>query len=109
MPIPFEHSTDGIVGKTFDVFGDGSVKVIATPGHSAGSITILVKNNDSSILIAGDTGYAADSWRSKRLPGPVKDKDRMLQALNWVADLESNGTKILASHDPEIMTGVIEL
>lgn len=95
--------------KVFDVFGDGTVSVIFTPGHSAGSITILVKNNDKSVLIAGDTGYLKSSWRELRLPGPVYNKSKMKEALQWINSIEQNSTTILASHDPEIEDQIIEL
>ena len=108
-PIPFQDTGEGIVGKSWDVYGDGSIKVIATPGHAKGSITVLIQNEEQSILIAGDTGYEKSSWREGRLPGPVDDKTNMMRALEWVKELEKNGTTILARHDPEIEEGVIVL
>lgn len=107
--IPFEKSRIGIAGSSWDVFGDTTVQVIATPGHTAGSLTVLVSNGGKSVLIAGDTGYQKKSWREGSLPGPVYDKDRMRKALMWVKKMEKNGTLILASHDPEIAEQTIEL
>lgn len=110
--IPFETATEGIVGiagKVWDIFDDGTVKVIFTPGHSAGAITVLVQNGEKSMLIAGDTGYAKASWRENKLPGPVYDKKLMREALAWIFKLEQEGTVILASHDPEVTQQTIEL
>lgn len=107
--IPLQETGEGISGESFDVFGDGTIQVIATPGHSAGSVTVLVRNQGNSVLIAGDTGYEKTSWREGRLPGPVFDKEQMVKALGWVNELEKKGTTILACHDPEINEQLIEL
>ena len=110
--IPFEKAKEEIAGvarKVWDVFDDGTVKVIFTPGHSAGAITVLVQSGGKSILIAGDTGYAKSSWRENKLPGPVYDKKKMREALAWILELEQEGTMILASHDPEVKQQTIEL
>ena len=101
-PIPFQQTAEGVAGKAFDVFGDGTIQVLLTPGHSAGAVTLLVRNHGKAVLLAGDTGYAASSWREGRLPGPVYDKRAMRQALDWVKRLEKAGCLILASHDPAI-------
>ena len=39
----------------YDVFGDGSVVIIATPGHTPGHTSLLVNlSGDESILLSGD-------------------------------------------------------
>lgn len=107
--IPFKETGLGINGRSCDLFGDGTVQIIDTPGHTAGSLTVLVSRNGRSVLIAGDTGYEKKSWRENSLPGPVYDRKKMRKALQWVNEMEQKGTLILAGHDPEIKEQTIEL
>lgn len=107
--ISFQKTGYGITGRSCDLFGDGTVQIIETPGHTAGSLTALVSRNGKSVLIAGDTGYEKKSWRENSLPGPVYDKAQMRKALGWVKEMEQSGSLILASHDPEISEQTIEL
>ncbi len=107
--IPFVKTGLGPIGESFDVFGDGTIQVIRTPGHASGAITVLIRNHDQSVLIAGDTGYCKESWRELELPGPVHDKELMINSLKWVRDLEKEGCIILASHDPEVKEDIIKL
>lgn len=54
--VPFESSTK--IGKmqSYDLFGDGSVQILNSPGHAVGHICALVRTTeDSYILMGGDT------------------------------------------------------
>jgi glyoxylase-like metal-dependent hydrolase (beta-lactamase superfamily II) len=41
-------------GRTLDLFGDGSVRLVSTPGHSAGHMSVIVRLKDRDMFIAGD-------------------------------------------------------
>lgn len=47
-------------GRTFDLFGDGSVRLASTPGHTAGHQSVICKLRDRDFVIAGDAVY---TWR----------------------------------------------
>ena len=44
-------------GRTFDLFGDGSVRLASTPGHSAGHQSVICRLGDRDLVIAGDAIY----------------------------------------------------
>jgi glyoxylase-like metal-dependent hydrolase (beta-lactamase superfamily II) len=44
-------------GRTFDLFGDGSVRLAYTPGHSAGHMSVIARLKDSDFVIGGDAAY----------------------------------------------------
>ena len=44
-------------GRTFDLFGDGSVRLAYTPGHSAGHQSVICRLSDRDLVIAGDAIY----------------------------------------------------
>ena len=44
-------------GRTFDLFGDGSVRLAFTPGHSAGHTSIVCRLAERDFVIGGDCVY----------------------------------------------------
>ncbi len=44
-------------GRTFDLLGDGSIRLAFTPGHSAGHVSIIAHLNDRDFIIGGDAMY----------------------------------------------------
>lgn len=98
-------------GQSWDVYGDGSITVLLTPGHTQGSVTIRVSGENGFVLIVGDTGYNRNSWESLKLPGPVYDRDEMKASLAWVQRmrLDPNCLGVLAAHDPEEKRDIIEI
>ena len=56
----------------FDLFGDGVVTTIFTPGHSPGHQSFLVRlPNTGPVLLTVDAAYTLDHWNNKALPGLV--------------------------------------
>jgi glyoxylase-like metal-dependent hydrolase (beta-lactamase superfamily II) len=62
---PYAAKVDGTVadGQTIDV-GETQVRVIHTPGHTPGSICLLVPAADGDVLISGDTLFPGGPGRS---------------------------------------------
>jgi len=53
----------------YDVFGDGSVTLLSTPGHTPGHQSLLVHLARSGwILLAGDAAHFKDNWDNDRVP-----------------------------------------
>ena len=44
-------------GRTFDLFGDGSIRLAFTPGHTMGHMSVLAHLGDRDFVIAGDAVY----------------------------------------------------
>ena len=45
------------------MFGDGSVRMLATPGHSAGHMSVALRLRDRDALLAGDAIYTMATLR----------------------------------------------
>lgn len=103
-PVHFSPVDDAPFGKACDLFGDGTIRLVFTPGHTAGSLVVIARNSASGrlVLLAGDTGYNAASWDELRLPGPLVDADEMRRGLAWVRDMRARKDCVaaLAAHDP---------
>ena len=103
-PLKMIDDANAPFGKSCDLFGDGSVTAVLTPGHSAGSVCVVVNDNDHFAVISGDTGYNRHSWEEIKLPGPMFSKEDVITSLQWVKaqSEKENCAAILAAHDPEI-------
>jgi N-acyl homoserine lactone hydrolase len=54
--------------RTLDLFGDGSLTLLDTPGHSAGHMSVLARLREREVLIAGDAIYTMATLREGRRP-----------------------------------------
>ena len=87
-----------------DLFGDGTIQMIFTPGHSVGHQSFLVRLPKSGpILLTVDAAYTLDHWNEKALPGflaSTVDTVRSVRKLHQVA--RSTGAQIVTGHDPDV-------
>ena len=44
-------------GRALDLFGDGSVRLVSTPGHTAGHLSVVLRLRDREALLTGDAAY----------------------------------------------------
>ncbi len=99
---PFERS--------LDLFGDGSVMLLDTPGHSAGHLSIVVRLREREALIAGDAIYTMATLREGRRPWRSQDRkafERSLRALQ-AYDSEHPDALIVPGHDMDQWQGLDE-
>ena len=101
----------GPFNRGYDVFGDGTVVLIDTKGHTEGNVVVMVKNNNKFILITGDCGYAKDSWENLRIPGPLVNKEDMITSLKWIRNMANKKEcmGVFATHDLKVKEGIIVL
>jgi glyoxylase-like metal-dependent hydrolase (beta-lactamase superfamily II) len=95
-----EHPATKLEGD-HDVYGDGSVKIIATPGHTPGHQSLLVKlPKTGALLLSGDAVHFKDNWEHRRVPSQNVDKDKTMASLERMAALikESNA-QLWINHD----------
>lgn len=72
-PIKFQSLDDPLVapfGGGYDVMGDGSMVLLPTPGHTPGSMSMLLRSAGMPpILLIGDLAYEEKSIMEDRAPG----------------------------------------
>lgn len=86
----------------YDVMGDGSLVLLPTPGHTPGSMSLLVRRPGKvPLLLVGDLTYESGLLEAGRIPG-VGDKADLHRASAMVLQLETRnpGLVILPAHDP---------
>jgi glyoxylase-like metal-dependent hydrolase (beta-lactamase superfamily II) len=85
-----------------DLFGDGSLMLLPTPGHTPGSLSLLVRRaGQAPILLVGDLTYDVHSLEHGHVPG-VGHRARLRESTRAVADLKRRlpGLVVAAAHDP---------
>jgi N-acyl homoserine lactone hydrolase len=71
-----------------DVFGDGSVVIISTPGHTPGHQSLLVRlPKTGAIVLSGDAVHFKDNWDNRRVPRPNFNKEQTLASMQRIADI----------------------
>jgi len=107
----FSPSDNGPQKASFDLFGDGSILFIHTPGHTAGIVSTLIQANGKAVLLYGDVGYARKSWEEMIPPGTAVNIKQAIESLKWVGYMSRQPMIIesLASHEAEVVPHTIEL
>jgi glyoxylase-like metal-dependent hydrolase (beta-lactamase superfamily II) len=89
-------------GSGHDLFGDGSLVVLPTPGHTPGSISLLVRRPGlPPLMMVGDVTYDAHVLEAGHVPG-VGKRRHLRQATAMVNQMRQHhpGLAVLPAHDP---------
>jgi glyoxylase-like metal-dependent hydrolase (beta-lactamase superfamily II) len=88
--------------ESLDVMGDGSLMVLSTPGHTAGSMSLLVRRTGRPpLLLAGDLTYGEEILMRGKVPG-VGNRRGLAESSRKVLALaeQQPGLVVLPAHDP---------
>jgi glyoxylase-like metal-dependent hydrolase (beta-lactamase superfamily II) len=90
-------------GRALDLFGDGSVHAVYTPGHTVGHVSYVVRTAGSEVLVAGDAIYAMRTLRESVMPWRVEDAHNFRRSLREIQlyARETPGAVIVPGHDLE--------
>ena len=58
----FQPSGIGPVGRGYDVFGDGTLLLVHTPGHSHGLFSVMLRGRDGYMVLGNDAAYLPESF-----------------------------------------------
>jgi N-acyl homoserine lactone hydrolase len=92
----------------YDVFGDGSVELIQTPGHSAGHQSAVIRLRDTgTVVLAADAAYLRASLDELLVSVWVWDLREQVRSFKRLKDLERRTDAwIIPGHDPEFWDGL---
>jgi N-acyl homoserine lactone hydrolase len=95
-------------GRSYDVFGDGSVQLVSTPGHTSGHLSVVLRLSGGEALVAGDAIYSLTTMRESHLPYRVEDEHlfrRSLREIQLYAE-QTPDALIIPGHDMETWRGL---
>jgi N-acyl homoserine lactone hydrolase len=90
---PFTHA--------LDLFGDGSLMLAFTPGHTLGHASLIARLSDRYALIAGDAAYTLATLRAGARPWRSEDSAAFEQSVSALAawDAAHADAVVIPGHD----------
>lgn len=85
-----------------DIFGDGSVVMLFTPGHTPGHHSLLVRLAAAGpVLLTGDLYHFTENFETNGVPGFNTDRADTLASMDrFRAIARSLGARIVIQHEP---------
>lgn len=86
-----------------DVFGDGAVVIVRTPGHTAGHASLLVRlRNSAPVLLTGDLYHLTEARENRTIPVFNTDVEETLRSMDkFEALAKSEGARVVIQHEAD--------
>jgi N-acyl homoserine lactone hydrolase len=84
-----------------DVFGDGSVIILSTPGHTPGHQSLLVKlPRTGAVVLSGDAVHFKSNWDNRGVPSLNFNKEQTLSSMQKLSEtLTKEKAQLWINHD----------
>ena len=89
--------------RTIDLLGDGTIRLVSTPGHTPGHLSVLVATESGLVFIVGDAVYTLRNLREDILPlrtASDEDSRRSMAQLRAYADAHPD-VPLVPTHDAD--------
>ncbi len=103
-PVPLDLAAEpfGPFGASRRLTRVGDVVAVATPGHTADHVSILVREEDTTLFLAGDTSYNEGLMLSGTVDGVSPDEHVSGATLDAIRRFtRASPTVYLPTHDPQ--------
>ena len=89
--------------RSFDVFGDGSVRVVFTPGHTMGHMSVVLRTAKGEVLVAGDAIFMHRTLDDDHLPHMLADEHLFRRSMREIRQYkkETPDALVIPGHDWE--------
>ncbi len=85
-----------------DIFGDGSLQILKTPGHTPGECSLFVRLPHRPIVLTGDTLHIRAQFDTLAGMGVDWDKAAAVESIKRLKRIRDLGeAKVWVGHDPE--------
>jgi N-acyl homoserine lactone hydrolase len=87
--------------RSFDLFGDGSVRVVYTPGHTLGHMSVVVRTSGGEVLVTGDAIFLRRNLDESHLPHRTEDDHLYRRSLREIQQYvrETPDALVIPGHD----------
>lgn len=103
--VDFDGEAVGPFPRTHQLTDAGDVRLVPTPGHSAGHLSVLIADDDQEIFLAGDTSYTEECLLNGAVDGVSSvggGEAAALQSIRRVLAFAHAAPLVyLPSHDPD--------
>ncbi len=89
--------------RSFDIFGDGSLRTVYTPGHTLGHMSVVLRTGAGEVLVAGDAIYLQRTLADTHLPYRTEDEHLFRRSLREIQQYvrETPDARVIPGHDWE--------
>ena len=102
LPLQFDTGPIGTFARSHRLTQDGAVSVVETPGHAPGHVSVLVRREGLSYLLAGDTSYSQPKLKRLEADAVTPTPNQMRETQRRILALASKEPLVyLPSHDTE--------
>lgn len=95
------HDVQQVEGE-HDLFGDGRVLCLPTPGHTKGHQSLRVELASGPVVLTGDCVYFEDMLADMQVPTMASERSQAIQreSMRYLASLrDDHGCRLLYGHD----------
>ena len=99
-------------GRSFDLFGDGSIRLVSTPGHSAGHQSLVLRlGGGRELLLTGDAAHRRRAIDEGELQLLCDDDHLYRRSLGEIRQYvqQTPDAVVICGHDPEGFKGLREV
>lgn len=98
----FDLDPFGTFPESLRVTEAGDVKIVATPGHTRGHVSVVLEEGSQSVFFAGDTSYTEALMVKDAIDGVAADERAARETLHRIRALTRDRPLVyLPSHDPD--------
>lgn len=92
-----------LVEGELDLFGDGTIRLIETPGHSAGHMSLLLQLAETGpVLLTADAADNRAQWEGREHPRALFSREEAARSLELLRHLARQTDPLLVfGHDPD--------
>ena len=110
--VPYDSAAIGsysTFGRAFDLFGDGSVRLVATPGHTHGHQSVILRLRNREALVTGDAVYFTRTIDDERRGWVMADEHKWRRSVGEIRlyRRENPDALIIPGHDAEEWAGLL--
>jgi N-acyl homoserine lactone hydrolase len=92
----------GPFSRTIDLLGDGTMRLISTPGHTIGHMSVLLRVVGGEVLVVGDAAYTLRNIDEQVLPLITTSDELSAKSLRELKEFktENPAVPLVPTHDP---------
>lgn len=89
-----------LVDGDHDLFGDGSVELLLTPGHTPGHQSVRIGDG---LVLGADVTHFASGLDDHRFPAFGDDHAEQRRSAERLRGLRDSGARVIPGHDPDVL------
>jgi N-acyl homoserine lactone hydrolase len=99
----YKHAKTQLIDGDYDVFGDGTVRILKAPGHTPGhQVLLLTLPKSGKVLLAGDLYHFRRDREQKLVPLFNTDRAETLASFDRIERIVANTkARLVIQHDPQ--------